>query len=86
MNKKVDLQCSNCGKREEIENTVDNAVQIIKSGWDSIGGALYCPKCVEVIKNSRYGDRLAGEKNTFIAIMHWILNARNGEKDGNTDE
>lgn len=70
---KVDLQCSNCGKREEIENTVDNAVQIIKSGWDSIGGALYCPKCVEVIKNSRYGDRLAGEKNTFIVIMRWIL-------------
>ena len=70
---KVDLQCSNCGKCEEIENTVDNAVQIIKSGWDSIGSALYCPKCVEVIKNSRYGDRLAGEKNTFIVIMRWIL-------------
>ena len=70
---KTVIQCSNCGKCEEIENAVDNAVQIIKSGWDSIGGALYCPKCVEVIKNSRYRDRLCGEKHTFIAIMHWIL-------------
>lgn len=78
---KVDIQCSNCGKREEMENTVYNAFQIIKSGWDSIGSALYCQKCVEVIKNSRYGNRLAGEKNTFIVIMHSILNARNREKD-----
>ena len=72
----TDIQCSNCGKREEIENTVDNAVQIIKRGWDSIGSALYCPKCVEVIKNSRYGDRLAGERNTFIVIMNWLLAAK----------
>lgn len=81
MKVKVDIQCSNCGKREEMENTTENAVQIIKSGWDSIGSALYCPKCVEVIKNSRYGSRLAGEKNTFIAIMHWMLNVRNRGKD-----
>lgn len=81
MKVKVDIQCSNCGKREGIENTVDNAVQIIKSGWDSIGSALYCPKCVEMIKNGRYGNRLAGEKNTFIVLMHWILNARNRAKD-----
>lgn len=73
---KIYIQCSNCGKCEEIENTVDKAVHIIKSGWNSIGSALYCPKCVEVIKNSRYGDRLAGEKNTFIVIMNWILDAK----------
>ena len=81
MKVKVDIQCSNCGKREKMENTVDNAVQIIKGGWNSIGSALYCPKCVEVIKNSRYGNRLAGEKNTFIVLMHWILNARTRVKD-----
>ena len=76
MNVKTDIQCSNCGKREEIENTVDNAVQLIKSGWDSIGNAMYCPMCVKRINDGGYGNRLAGEKNTFINIMHWILNAK----------
>lgn len=85
MKVKTDIQCSNCGKREEIENTVDNAVQIIKSGWDSIGSALYCPNCVESIKNRKYGDRLAGEKNTFIVIMNWILRQKERRKEHEAD-
>lgn len=73
---KADLQCSNCGKRIEIENTVDDAVNVIKSGWNSIGYALYCPKCTDRIKSSEYSNRLGGERNTFIVIMNWLLCAK----------
>jgi len=37
---KCDIQCSNCGKRTELTNTVDDAVRVIKSGWDSINQYL----------------------------------------------
>jgi hypothetical protein len=46
---------------------------VIKSGWNSIGGALYCPDCVNTITKNGCADRLAGEKNTFIVIMNWLL-------------
>lgn len=70
---RCDIQCSNCGKRIELSNTVDDSVAVIKSGWNSIGGALYCPDCVNKITNNGYANRLAGEKNTFIVIMNWLL-------------
>ena len=75
MAKKIrcDIQCSNCGKRKELSNTVDDSVAVIKSGWNSIGVALYCPDCVNKITNNGYANRLAGEKNTFIVIMNWLL-------------
>lgn len=75
MTKKIrcNIQCSNCGKRIELSNTVDDSVMVIKSGWNSIGGALYCPDCVNTITKNGYADRLAGEKNTFIVIMNWLL-------------
>ena len=73
---KISLQCSNCGNRIEIENTVDDAVNVIKSGWDSIGYAMYCPDCVRQIKTGTQRNRLGGERNTFIVIMDWLLKAK----------
>lgn len=80
----IDLQCSNCGKfeRNVSNEKVENAVKVIKKGWNSFGSALYCPEC-SVKFEKRNGKPLSGEKNTFFVIMQHFLNSyKGGDSDG----
>lgn len=56
-------------------------VNAIKEGWNSFGSALYCPECVKTWDERNDGRKLAGERNTFFAIMRLFMEAKKGEKD-----
>lgn len=64
----MQIQCSNCGARQRFKYSAANVNSLIALGWDSLGDALYCPKCVETW-SERNGDReLYGKENTVQVI------------------
>lgn len=41
------LQCSRCGSTHAMEYSAQNVLDAVRSGWNSCGGALYCPDCAK---------------------------------------
>lgn len=73
---KIEIQCSRCGVKRELSNEkMQNTIDAIKDGWDSFGGALYCPDCTADWDSRNPGRTLAGERNTFWVIANKFIDS-----------
>lgn len=76
----TDFECSNCGRHRGLaviiphkyKNPSEYADNMVKEGWRSLGGVIYCPKCVRtwVDRNGKDDHRLDNAAET----KEWILN------------
>lgn len=66
----IDLICSNCGDKRSLENTVDDAVEVVKEGWRNHSTNIYCPKCCETWAERNPNIELGSEKSTFWMISN----------------
>lgn len=41
----MQIQCSNCGVRQQFKYSAASVIGLITIGWSSYGSALYCPEC-----------------------------------------
>ena len=66
----LQISCSRCGHRSrkfkyDRYRRIEPADEIVKAGWNSFGGAFYCPKCVKTWEQRNGKDRpLWGEEHT----------------------
>lgn len=91
----LQIMCSNCGHRSrkfkyDRFSWIDPANEIVKAGWDSFGGAFYCPKCVKTWETRNGKDRpLWGKEHTreriyqeMVSDLLWEINyLQTGEYD-----
>ncbi len=64
------IQCSRCGKREEIPFYYSFLVKATMDGWNSYGSALYCPECTATW-HDRNDKELAGPSHTLDVFDEW---------------
>ncbi len=72
----VNVQCSNCGRNERIRFCAGNAVRLIENGWNSYGGAMYCPECASSWDKRNKAKTLAGAMNTLKCIDNLWFHAQ----------
>lgn len=73
--KKVfELNCSRCVEKYMLDvRHVANAVNMIDTGWRSMGMSLLCPSCARFLNAVRANARRLGdERETFFAIMYTV--------------
>lgn len=59
------IMCSSCGKKERFGYSAENVNGAVKRGWNSFGGALYCPECSATWEERNGADRkMSGAENT----------------------
>ncbi len=75
---RIDIQCSNCGKRKQINHSAD-IVMAVNKGWGSFGHALYCPKCTATWDERNSGRPMAGRENTIRVIGGLYDRRRTGQ-------
>ncbi|MDO5397545.1 MAG: hypothetical protein Q4G33_06415 [bacterium] len=65
----VNISCSRCGKHNEFDYSVSSVIDnVVKRGWNSCGGVLYCPDCVMFWKKVSPDRELGGAKNTIRVV------------------